>query len=63
MKLKTTRLCLDVDYDPRQTDPESLCSALDLLLETAMSTPYILEEYGPVQVGHFCIDPLQVPRA
>lgn len=37
---------LQVDYDPEKTDPEALASALDRLLETALSTPGILEEYG-----------------
>ena len=46
MPHKTTRLYIDVNYDPRKTDPESLSNGLDILMDTAMSTPGILDEYG-----------------
>lgn len=52
--MKTT-LTLDVDYDPTMTDPERLSSAMDTLLETALSTPGILDECGEVQVGTFLV--------
>jgi hypothetical protein len=51
-----TRVCtlsLTVRYDPALTDPEGLCGALDQLLETAMSTPGILEEYGDPSISGF----------
>lgn len=48
-----TTLTLQVNYDPEVTDPESLASALDTLMETVTSTPGILEEYGDPEVGPF----------
>jgi hypothetical protein len=50
-----TVLEVSVDFDPGVTDPESLASALDRLLETALSTPGIFEEYGNPQVGEFFV--------
>jgi hypothetical protein len=44
--MKKTRLYIDVNYDPRKTDPESLSNGLDILMDTAMSTPGILSDYG-----------------
>lgn len=44
---------LEVTYDAQVTDPEGLCNAFDKLLETAMSTPGILDEYGNPKVGEF----------
>ena len=55
---KTGRLILEVEYDDNVTDDESLCSAFDTLLETAMSTPGILDEYGNPKVGGFTCPPL-----
>jgi hypothetical protein len=46
-------LTVDVDYNPAITDPESLAAALDTLLQTALSTPGILLEYGDPVVGAF----------
>ena len=39
-------LNVEVEYDERVTDAEALASATDRLLETALSTPGIMEEYG-----------------
>ena len=39
-------LTLDVTYDPQVTDAESIAAAADRLLETALSTPGILDDYG-----------------
>jgi hypothetical protein len=39
------------------TDDESVARALDRLMESALSTPGILDEYGDVEVGEFLIDP------
>jgi len=50
---QTATLTVDVDYDPAITDPESLASAMDVLMRTALSTPGILEEYGDPVVGQF----------
>lgn len=51
--MKTATLSLTVRYDEGVTDAEALCSALDRLLETAMGTPGIMEEYGDPGVGEF----------
>ena len=37
------------------TDPDSLACAMDRLLETALSTPDILSEYGNPKVGEFFV--------
>lgn len=42
-----------VDYDPDKTDAESIATALDILMETALSTPDIFEDYGNPSVGAF----------
>ena len=52
--MKTT-LTLEIDYDPQQTDPEGLAAAMDQLMETALSTPDILDEYGNPKVGKFWV--------
>lgn len=39
-------LQLTVTYDDDATDPEALASAADRLLETALSAPGILDDYG-----------------
>ena len=50
-----TSLRLDVEYDDRVTDPEAIAAALDRLLETALSIPKVLEEYGTVHIRPFRI--------
>ena len=50
-----TQLTLEIQYDPALTDPEGLASALDRLLETALSTPDLLSEYGNPVVGEFLV--------
>jgi hypothetical protein len=52
--MKTT-LTLDIQYDPKVTDPESLATAMDRLTATALSTPGILDEYGTPDVGEFSV--------
>ena len=52
--MKTT-LTLEIEYDPTKTDPEGLASAFDRLLETALSTPGIMEEYGDPKAGEFLV--------
>ncbi len=52
--MKST-LTIDVEYDPDITDDESVACALDRLMETALSTPGILDEYGGPRVGEFFI--------
>lgn len=50
-RTKNATLWLEVDYSPEYTDPESLATALDRLLETILSTPGIMEEYGDPRFG------------
>jgi hypothetical protein len=50
-----TILTVEVKYNPRFTDPEGLAVALDRLLETALSTPDILSEYGNPAFGEFFV--------
>lgn len=50
--MKTT-LTVEIEYDPAITDPEGLACAMDRLLETALSKPGILSEYGNLTVGEF----------
>ncbi len=51
----TATLELEVRFDPTVTDAESLAYAFDQLMETAMSTPGILDEYGSVIPGEFYV--------
>ncbi len=50
-----TRLFLEIDYDPAVTDPEGLASAMDRLLEIALSIPGVLDEYGSPKFGEFLV--------
>lgn len=50
---KTMKLVVEVTYDDTITDPDSLSTALDTLMETALSTPGIFEDYGDPEVGEF----------
>ncbi len=47
------KFTVEVEYDTEVTDPESLASALDTLMQTATSTPGILEDYGNPSIGDF----------
>ena len=60
--MKTT-LTVEIDYDPAMTDPEGLACAMDRLLETALSTPGILDEYGNPKVGEFFVAKETAPPA
>lgn len=55
--MKKTVLSVAVHYDETKTDPESLATAFDKLLETAMSIPRVLEEYGEISVEYFSCPP------
>jgi hypothetical protein len=48
-------LALDVEYDAQLTDPEALASAADRLMQTVLSTPGIVEEYGNPHFGEFYV--------
>jgi hypothetical protein len=50
-----TTLTVDVYYDARRTDPESLACAMDRLLETVLSTPGIMDEHANPRVGKFFV--------
>jgi len=50
-----TTLTLDLDYDPEVTHPEGLASAMDRLLETALSIPQVMDEYGSPKFGEFFV--------
>ncbi len=50
-------LCIPVEFDRDATDPEALACAFDRLLETAMSTPGILDEYGNPTIGLIYLGP------
>ena len=52
--MKTT-LTVEIEYDPALTDPEGLASAMDRLMETVLSTPDIMGEYGDPLVGEFFV--------
>ena len=52
MRRKVT-LTKEAGYDDDCTDPDALAVALDTLMETAASTPGILDEYGDVKIGEF----------
>ena len=52
--MKTT-LTVNIDYNPKKTDPEGLATAMDRLLETVLSTPGIMEEYGTPRIGKFFV--------
>lgn len=56
----TCTLQVDITFNPRKTDAESLAIALDRLMETALSTPGILDDYGNPEIGEFFIlhDPM-----
>ena len=52
--MKTT-LTVEIEYDPTVTDPEGLACAMDRLLETALSTPEIMDEYANPIIGEFFV--------
>lgn len=54
--MKVAILSISVTFDEKKTDAESIANALDNLLETAMGTPGILEEYGDPYVGPFYVE-------
>ncbi len=54
-RIETTTLTVEIEYNPQKTDPDGLASAMDRLLETALSTPGIMEEYGNPTVREFFV--------
>ncbi|SHG88619.1 hypothetical protein [Bradyrhizobium erythrophlei] len=53
--MRIAELKLSVRYDDSITDAESLCDALDTLIETATSTIGILDEYGDPKIHSFAV--------
>jgi len=54
--MRVAEFTVSVIYDENKTDADSVASALDTLMETALSTPDILSEYGNPQVGEFYVN-------
>ncbi len=46
-------LTVVINYDDTVTDPESLATMMDNLIETVLSTPGITEDYGDPGIGGF----------
>lgn len=53
--MKKATVTVEIEYDAKVTDPEGLASAMDRLLETALSTPGILDDYGSPRIGEFFV--------
>lgn len=54
-----SRLYVEIEFDDEITDAESMATALDQLMKTALSTPGILEEYGDPEIGEFFVLPAE----
>lgn len=54
-KRSKTTLTVDIEYDPAIADPEGLACAMDRLLETVLSTPGIMDDYGNPTMGEFFV--------
>ena len=51
-------MVVEVEFDPAATDAIAVSDALDILMDTAKSTPGILDDHGEVRVGGFFpVDP------
>jgi hypothetical protein len=50
-------LTVEVEFDPDVTDAESIASAADQLLKTALSIPDVMEEYGTPRFAPFFVAP------
>ncbi len=53
--MNKTTLTVEIEYNPRMTDPEALTSAMDRLLKTAVSTPGVLDDYGNPTIREFFV--------
>lgn len=51
MAKKTATLKIVVEFDDTKTDAEGMAVAVDNLLNTALSTEGILDDYGCPQIG------------
>lgn len=61
-KTEQATLYLHVRFNPKMTDAEGLAVAMDTLLETAMSTPGIMDDYGEVSVTEHLVMPATLAR-
>lgn len=61
MSKQTATLTIEIEFDPSITDADAVGVAVDSLLETAMSTPGILDEYGNPSIGQTYIQHDRVP--
>jgi hypothetical protein len=59
--MTTRTLTIEVGFDPDVTDVDAVGVAVDNLLETAMSTPGILDEYGNPDIGQTYVQHERVP--
>jgi DNA-directed RNA polymerase subunit RPC12/RpoP len=50
-------LTIEAEYDEKATDPDSLASAVNILLQTALSTPGVLKDLGELHFGEFAARP------
>lgn len=57
-----TKLTLEVEYDANLTDGEGLAVAFDRLLETALSTPGIMDDHGSVKLDPNGFQSVNEPR-
>jgi len=53
--MQTALLQIPVEYDPAVTDADGIANASDILLETALSRPGVLDEYGNPRFGSLLI--------
>lgn len=56
MRARVTFL-LPVDYDDEVTDPDTLGDTLDRIFETALGTPWVMDECGDPHVGRLELPP------
>lgn len=54
MKIEA-KLYLTIEFDEDKTDAESIACALDVLMDTSLSTFGALDEYGDPGIGKFFV--------
>lgn len=59
--MATAILTIEIEFDEKVTDADAVGVAVDSLLETALSTPGILDEYGNPSIGQTYIQHPRVP--
>lgn len=53
---RTTTFALTISYEDDLTDADSIVAALHKLFATALSTPGVLDEHGPIAVSELELD-------